>query len=159
MECLVDNIISKLKQDLDPKDVQYFYFGRVWELPESELLAGVITVTPIGSVISPITTGIDDSADLTIEIVVAKTVKNDFYKHAGKESGIRFLTRVIEGSDDCSNLKSNTVRYILRKYQREWGILQPSVSITYDTNAYNNLGVATATISLNMQRHYSQQIT
>jgi len=156
MENTINKIIEYLRAGLDKTDVAYFHVGNPYDLSEAELLRGCITVTPVSETVEAVTTGVTDQEVKTIEITIAKVLKNDFYGNAKKESGIQYLLRVIEARGTNNELKTNTIRYILRNNLRNLGLLQSGFNIVYDTNAISNLGAASASITFAIMDHNHQ---
>lgn len=158
MNHFIDLILRDLENGLDKQDVQYFHFGKPYEMPKELVINGAIAVEPVSTDISPVTTGITDEDLYTVRIILLKNTQGEVYKNAQKETGAQFLTRVMEGRDSAGTLQTNTIRHIVRSNFRQWGLLQPEVGIEYDTNDSNVEGVASAVMTLQQLSHTSQSV-
>jgi hypothetical protein len=133
---LIRLILKNFEEKIDKKDIGYYFFGRPQIISKDVAQRGVICVKPISTSIQSISTGLIDRDTYTIQVIVAKNVQPEFYKNAQEESGDQFMTRVIEGRKSCGNLNERCVRYVIREHLKKWGILQPNLTIQYDTNAF-----------------------
>jgi len=159
MNYVINQILKDLENELNSRDVQYFFFGK----PETEVSKdvfnkGAVFVSPLNTGIVAVTTGITDEETHSIEIILAKNMQTKVYKNAQQETGVSFLTKVMDGRDENNNVLTDTIRYIVRRHLREYGIRQPAVSIEYDTEQFKAEGVVTATMTMTQEEHYAQQI-
>lgn len=160
MDNLIENILTKLEDGLNKKDVQHFLYGVGLEtIPKSMANQGVIVVNPISTDIEPVTTGVTDEESYSLEIILVKNTQTEFYQNSQKEGSIKYLVRIMEGRDAGKGLSTNTVRYIIRTNFRNFGLLQNNISIEYDTDDVNGLGLVTATMTLTQVDHTSQLIS
>lgn len=159
MNYIIDKILEDLEEGLNKRDVQYFLFG----MPETEISKivfnkGVIMIKPISSDIVAVTTGITDEETHSIEIILAKNMQTKVYRNASQETGEHFLVKVMDGRDSNNDLLTDTIRYIIRRNLKDYGIRQPAISIAYDDGRVELEGIVTATMTITQEEHYSQQI-
>jgi hypothetical protein len=126
-------------------------------LPETVLLNGVIGVVPRTTEINPATTGVNDEDSINIDIILAKIIKNEFYRNAQKVSGDEYLARVMDGRNEDGSIKTDTIRYITRNNMRRYGTRQGSFSIEYNTEEFENYALVSATLSLT-QQYFTYQL-
>lgn len=148
MRTLVKQILTDLENiDGIKKDINHFIFGRPSKLDSATALKGAIMVYPRFNRSEPITTGIKESNEIELEFIIAKKVTNNNYINA-QETATEWMVRVIEDTDNTNSLKTNTIKYTLRKNIRNYGKKQRQMQIEYDSKEFKNQGVVTATISL-----------
>lgn len=159
MTHLLQRIEQILKQSVPRTDIAHYFYGNPsFEDPKSLLLDGIIAIEPIATNIQSVTTGLDDSHTYTIAIHVKKYVQLSVYTNAYKETAAGFMTSLIEGRNDDGSLLETSIAYILRKNIRMLGVLQPSLTVEYETDQTETLGGATATITLEVVDHHPQTI-
>jgi hypothetical protein len=158
MNYLINKILEDLESNLNKKDVQYYIFGRPYHLPASELEKGVIMVEPISTSVQAVTTGITDEETKEVQIILAKVVKDDFYKNSSKETGSAYLTRIFENKDTSNQLQTDTIRYIVRNNLRQWGLLQPQITINYSGQVFEEApeGTVTGIMTISTIDHFTQ---
>lgn len=158
---LINRMLTDFEAGISAQDIQYFYFGMPYSLSKQVLDKGILIVQPVSTDIKPITTGLRDEEMKSVKIIIAKSVLNDNYMNAQKETGIQYLIRVIEGKNEDNSLKTDTVRYVIRNKYRTWGVNQQQMTINYDTNelATAAQGVVTATIMLSVRDIVTQSIS
>ena len=155
---MIDKILNSLEAEIDSKDVQYFLFGKPYALGNDHLNRGVIMVKPSNTAVQSVTTGINDEYTLAIEIILAFNVKRDFNRNDQKEQGDLFAIMTMEGRDEHGFLLPKTIAYIVRKNLRQWGLLQPNITVDYDTGEVEQEGSYTAKMTITGIEHISQQI-
>lgn len=159
MNYIIDQMLEDLENEMNGRDVQYFF----WGMPETEVskeifTKGAIFVKPVDSSIIAVTTGITDEEVHSIEIIVAKSMQTKVYRNAQQETGEHFLAKVMDGRDSGNDLLKDTIRYVVRSHLQDYGIRQPAVSIVYDDDRVGIQGVVTATMTITQEEHYSQAI-
>jgi hypothetical protein len=159
MNNIINKIIEDLKNNIDKKDVQYFYFGHSYSLSIDVLNKGVIEVIPRTTEISSVTTGTIDESVNTIEIILLKSFKTEAYINASRESASDYLTRVIDGRNADGSLKTNSIRYILRNNMRDYGTIQRNMSIEYDSKDSDYEGAVSAKITLIQEEQNNQPLS
>lgn len=159
MEITIRKIIEDLRKALSNQDVKYYYFGFTENLSKEQLLYGVVMVNPVAQGVVGITTGLVDQETLTIEIVLAKSMQKQVYKNAQTETGDEYLVRVMAGSDTLRTSKTNTIRDVIRKNQRCYGTMQPEINITYDDDRIDIEGVVTATMTITILNHKTNNLS
>ena len=111
--------------------------------------------------IESITTGIGDKTTNIIQITLCKSMQNDNYKNAQKETGNAYLTRVMDGRGESGDVLTNTIRYIIRTNMRNLGITQSAVSIEYGESNDIDSSEATvfATMTVSQEDHQKYILT
>lgn len=161
MNYLINKMLRSFEDNLDKKDIQYYYFGKPWSLPKGVLDKGVLIVHPIETNVSAVTSGITDQETMSVRIIVAKNVQDEFINNAQRETGVGYLSRVFENKSDTNQLQANTVRYVIRNNFRTWGIMQEvDLNFEYDTNELDNIaeGAVTGGVNLTVIDHFAQPI-
>ena len=159
MKNIIDKMLVDLESNMNKDDVQYFVYGLPNIQVYKEMLRkGAIFIKPVTSSITPITTGITDEGQNEIDIVLAKDMQIKVYRDPKQETGDKFLNRVMDGREADGSPKTNTIRYIIRNNLQKYGVLQPSVAITYDDNRIDSMATVTATMTVSQFEHYSQAI-
>lgn len=161
MTYIIQKIKEILEAGLDKKDVGYFYTGKPYSLPKAVLDRGAIYINGVSQDIESITTGIGDRTTNIIQITLCKSMQNDNYKNAQKETGNAYLTRVMDGRGESGDVLTNTIRYIIRTNMRNLGITQSAVSIEYGESNDIDSSEATvfATMTLSQEDHQKYILT
>jgi hypothetical protein len=159
MNYVINKMLEDLEAGLPKKDVQYYIFGRPYQLAEAELEKGVLMIEPVSTTVQSVTTGITDEENKEIKIFLAKIVKDRFYANAQKETGSAYLARIFENKDASNQLQADTVRYIVRENLRQWGLLQPTISIDY-TVSFEQApeGTVAGAMTISTLDHFSQPL-
>jgi hypothetical protein len=158
MNYAIQKMLKDLEDGLDHLHIQYFYYGIPYAVSDDILRNGALFVIPRSETIIPASTGLVDQAESEIDITLALQDRPRFYKNAQVDSGLELLNRLMSGVDECGNLLTDTVQYIIRSNIREYGVRQSRVRVVYDDKRIAKEDVITATMTLTHERLHSQQI-
>lgn len=158
MDYLIRKILNSLEAGIPKERIAYYFDGKPTQLTDEILERGVICVSVPSAEVESITTGVTEQETFDVEIVVAKIIKNNYYKEGQQEAGQAVIRRIIEGSNDNGVLLTDTVRHIVRSNLKTWGVMQPSYSVDYDTQEFVNNSTFSATVTVQVIDTQVQQI-
>lgn len=163
MKALLNEVKTDLEAALDKKDVRYYSIGIPFRFDSKQVLSGgAIFLVPLTTNIESVTTGLNDQETHSFQIILAKSYQDTMYKNAQEELGIPYLLKVVDDRNADRSLKTNSIRYVVRKNMRKWGIKQNELDIEYDTQALgDNIadGYISATITVNQLDINNQPLT
>lgn len=148
MNYAIPKIIEDLKAGISKNDVQLYMYGMPQEVGDFNGIGGMIIVNPVTTDVTPIATGMIDKDEDNIEIILVKSYKTSIYQNASQAGDVEFLTRVMRGKDSNNNLMTNSIVYIVRKFFKDYGTNQPTMSINWNDTRFNKEGIVAATLSL-----------
>lgn len=156
MNEIINAIIEDLGNVIAKKDIQYYFFGKPSNISNDMLLKGVVMIEPVGTSVESVTTGITDEDTNELTIWVVKQLRG-LPNNAQIETGAQFMVRLIENKTN-GNLETNTIRYVIRRNLRQYGLMQAGFSVEYDVDEVDNDGAVTAKINLSVLAHTNQSI-
>lgn len=146
MNYVIPKILEDLRNGIDKNDVAYFYYGLPTELGDEVGNAGGIFVAPVNTGINPISTGMIDSEEDEIHVVLARESSTFRYRSPEDEGGMEYFTRVLNGKDTANQRLANSIVYIIRNNIRRYGLRNPSFSINWNDNRFEKEGMVTSTL-------------
>lgn len=158
MNYIIPKMLDDLENGLDKKYVRYFYYGMPYSVSDDILRSGAIFIIPRTENIEPVATGLIDRSEIEIDIVLAIQDKPNFYENAQIDSGLQLINKIMAGKDDCGNLLTDTIEYVIRSNSRDYGIRQTRLSVEYDDKKIEKEDVITATMTVFQERLGSQPV-
>lgn len=150
MNRLLEQIKTDLEANVSKKDVQYYLIGMPVSISKQTLDAGVVVVEPRSTSVSSVTTGVREQETHIVDIVLLKNVQDRSEFDNQRESGKAYVTRVMDARNANGSLKVGSIREVVRRNMRTWGIMQGDLEIQYSESDNENipLGTVIATITL-----------
>lgn len=158
MNYVMPLIIEDLKNGISKNDVVYYYDGLPDELGDEGGNRGSIFVSPVSTGIEPVSTGMIDSEQDEIHIVLAKESSTFRYQNPRDEGGMGFMTRVMNGKDVNNQRLTNSIVYIIRNNIRRYGLRNPSFKINWNDNRFEKEGMVTSTLIIRNDNLVDQPI-